>query len=279
VPVTAPHRIQWTEPTPIDASNAQHSGCAVLLQGPSGSGKTHFVASMPHPIVVGVTESNISVYVGRIAEGAAITLFPLRSWADYQWFVRKTKNREWDASTVALDSYTVAGGFCVDSAMARPGSLTKDGMLQQTQWNRVKSEQFDELLDLLGSTQPAPGKPTYNVAVTVHEQDEEIRSPDGQQVLGVSAVSPAVPGGLRRHFAAKFDCVFITASETTKAKDAQGLLRPSGVRHFMWAVPPDHLRSTKDGLGGNGGRKALPPQVENTWRALQAAWTNNTEEK
>ena len=281
VSVTAPHRIQWTEPTPIDASNAQHSGCAVLLQGPSGSGKTHFVASMPHPIVVGVTESNISVYVGRIAEGAAITLFPLRSWADYQWFVRKTKNREWDASTVALDSYTVAGGFCVDSAMARPGSLTKDGMLQQTQWNRVKSEQFDELLDLLGSIQPAAGKPSYNIVVTVHEQDEAIygTGTDGSRVVtGISAVNPAVPGGLRGHFGAKFDCVFITASQTLMTADANKIQRPSGVRHFMWTVNPDHLRKTKDGLGGNGGRKALPPQVENTWRALQAAWTN-TEEK
>ena len=280
--MTVPHRVQWTEPTPIDASNAAHAGVSILAQGPSGSGKTHLICSMPQPIVVGVTESNISLYTGRIAEGAKITLFPLRSWADYKWFVLKTKNHEWDAATVALDSYTVVGEFCVSHESGLPGALNKLGLLERSRWANVASGQFDELLALLETTHPQAGKSSYNIVVSVHEQDEKIYGKDStgnQIVVGISEIMPAVPGGFRGTFASKFDCVFIMASEVVRTADKQGVQRPSSTRHFMWTVSPDPLhKSVKDTLGGNGGRKALPPQVENTWRALQAAWTN-TEEK
>ena len=259
------------EPQAIDASNAAHAKPAILVQGMSGSGKTHLACSMPEPIVIGCTEPNISVAVGRIQEGRKITLYPLKNWTDYKWFVRRTKNREWDAATVVLDSYTLVGDFAVTTAMERPAALTVDGNLKQARWTNVKSDQFTELLDLLSATQPQQGKPSYNVLVTVHEQ-EEVTVDDEGKVRGISAVNPAVPGGLRRSFGAKFDCVFVAQAKPRFAKGGHGVMEPAGVEHVLWAVPPDNLRSVKDGIGGNGGRKILPPTVENTWAALSAAW-------
>lgn len=269
---TPTRQLNPPEPQPIDATNAASAGVSILVQGPSGSGKSHFICSMPQPLVVGVTESNISVYTGRITEGYDIKLFPLKSWADYQWFVRKTKNREWDAATVGLDSYTVAGDYITKVQRAKPGALNSNGQLTWARWDDVKNEQFNELLDFLGATQPLAGKPTYNIVVAAHEYDEAIRNSDGEAV-GISAVNPAVPGGLRKHFSAKFDAKFIVAQTTDrKMNPTTKVNEVTGVRHFLWTVPPDHLREVKDGIGGNGGRKVLPPTVENTWAALTAAW-------
>lgn len=261
----------WTEPQPIDAKNAQYAGAAILLQGPSGGGKTHFCVSMPQPIVAGVTETNIALYVGAIQDGANIVLYPLKNWQDYQWFVRKTKNREWTAGTVVLDSYTLVGDFITAATKAQPGAINKEGQLTWSKWDQVKGHQFTEILDLLSSVQPMDGKPSYNVVVTVHEQDEVVRNADGE-VVGLSAISPAVPGGLRKNFAAKFDCVFYTVAAPIEEKDARGIIQRTGTRHLLWTVPPDTLRSCKETLGGNGGRKVLPPTIENTWAALCAGW-------
>lgn len=259
------------EPQAINASNAREAKRAILVQGGSGSGKTHFACTLPQPIVIGCTEPNISVPVGRIQEGLQITLYPLHSWRDYQWFVRRTKNREWDAATVVLDSYTLVGDLAVTNAMDKPGALTSDGNLKQARWTNVKSDQFTELLDLLSATQPQAGKSSYHVVVTVHEQEEMIVDEEGK-VRGVAAVNPAVPGGLRRSFGAKFDCVFVVTARPKFAKGAHNVMETVGVSHALWTVPPDPLRSVKDGIGGNGGRKVLPPTVENTWAALQSAW-------
>lgn len=269
--MTAPRYQPPQEPQPINAANAAHAKIAILAQGVSGAGKTHLACSMPEPIIIGCTEPNISVGVGRIQEGKGITLYPLKTWLDYQWFVRKTKNREWDAATIVLDSYTLVGDLAVTTAMGKPGALTGDGNLKQARWTNVKSDQFTELLDLLSATQPQAGKPSYHVLVTVHEQ-EEVQVDEEGKVRGISAVNPAVPGGLRRSFGAKFDCVFVVAARPRFAKGPSGVMEPVGVNHVLWTVPPDPLRSVKDGIGGNGGRKILPPTVENTWAALTAAW-------
>jgi len=229
---------------------------------------------MPQPVVMGMTESNISLPVGRIQEGANLTLYPLKTWADYRWFVRKTKNREWDAATVVLDSYTVVGTYAVAEAMGAPAALTQDGNLKQARWTNVASDQFTELLDLLSATQPMFGKLSYHVVVTVHEQDENVVDAEGK-VTGISAVNPAVPGGFRRNFGAKFDCIFLTRTLPLYEQGPDKVRRIVGADHKMWTVAPDHLRSAKDGIGGNGGRKVLPPTVPNTWEALQAAWGNN----
>ena len=270
-PPNRPGALTWTEPKAIDADNAAEACVSILVQGSSGAGKTHFACSMPQPIIMGVSEPNISVPVGRIQEGHAIVLYPLKDWKDYEWFVRKTKNREWDARTVVLDSYTLIGDFSVQSEMDKPGSLTKDGNLIQARWSAVKGNQFTELLDLLSSSQPEAGRPAYHIVVTVHEQDEAVVDAEGK-VTGISAVNPAVPGGLRRSFGAKFDCVFVASQTPRYAKDEKGIQRPVGVDHVLWTIPPDRLRSVKDGLGGLGGRKVLPPTVGNTWAELCNAW-------
>lgn len=261
----------FREPQPIDAESAAHARVSLLLQGASGSGKTHFACTMPEPIVMGVTEPNISVVVGRIQESHAITMYPLKSWDDYKWFVRKTKNREWNAATVVLDSYTLVGDFITLAQKSQPGALNKQGQLVWSKWDLIKGHQFTEILDFLSATQPMPGKPSYHIVVTVHEQEEFIRNPEGETV-GISGISPAVPGGGRKNFGAKFDCVFYLASGTRMEKDAKGVGRVAGVEHRLWTVPPDQLRAVKDGLGGNGGRKVLPPTVENTWPALCEGW-------
>jgi hypothetical protein len=233
---------------------------------------------MPQPIVMGVTEPNISVPIGRIAEGHKIRLYPLRSWRDYEWFVRTTKNREWEeAATIVLDSYTMVGDMVVNEAMSAPGALTGDGNLKQARWTGVKSDQFTELLDLLSATLPMPGKRAYHIVVTVHEQEEAVYDAEGK-MTGISAINPAVPGGLRRSFAAKFDCVFIAQARTVYVKGANGLQRPAGTSHMLWTVPPDSLRSAKDGLGGNGGRSVLPPTIENNWSVLQESWYHSPSE-
>lgn len=261
----------YVPPQPIDAKNAAEAGVAILLQGPSGGGKTHFAASMPQPIVVGVTETNLAVYLGRIQEGAAITLYPLRTWEDFRWFTRCTKNREWEAATVVLDSYTIVGDFVQNAVKSQPGAVNKEGQLTWAKWDAVKGFQFTEVLDLLGATKPLAGKPTYHVVVTVHEQEESIRNAEGE-VTGISGISPAVPGGFRKHFSAKFDCVFYCAAQPVFEKDAKGILHRTGTQHVAWTVPPDSLRAIKETLGGSGGRKVLPMTVENTWQALCAGW-------
>jgi len=225
---------------------------------------------MPQPIVMGVSESNISVPVGRITEGHKITLYPLKNWADYKWFVRKVKNREFDAATVVLDSYTVIGTYVVNEAMSAPAATTQDGNLKQARWTGVASDQFTELLDLLGSTQPLVGKPSYHIAVTVHEQEEAVYDPEGK-MTGISAINPAVPGGFRRSFGAKFDCIFLTRTHP-KLEKVGAVNKVTGADHIMWTVAPDRLYSAKDGIGGNGGRKVLPVNVPNSWDALVAAW-------
>jgi hypothetical protein len=262
---------QYQEPQPIDATTAAQARASILLQGTSGAGKTHFCCSMPQPIIIGNTEPNISVPVGRIEEGVDITMYPLKDWADYQWFVRKTKNREWDAATVVLDSYTLVGDFIQLAMKAQPGAVNKEGQLTWSKWDQVKGNQFNEVLDLLSAVKPMEGKPTYHVVVTVHEQEEAIRNPAGE-ITGISAINPAVPGGIRKSFGAKFDCVFYAVGGISREKDAQGVARPVGASHVLWTVPPDNLRAVKDGLGGNGGRKVLPATVENTWQALCAGW-------
>lgn len=261
----------YVPPKPIDVKNASAAGACILLQGPSGGGKTHFAASMPQPIVVGVTESNLAVYLGRIQEGAAITLYPLKSWADYQWFVRSTKNREWDAATVVLDSYTLVGDFVQAQVKSQPGAVNKEGQLTWSKWDTVKGYQFTEILDLLSAAVPAEGQRSYHIVVTVHEQDEAIRNADGE-VTGLSGVSPAVPGGFRKNFSAKFDAVLYCVAQPITEKSPQGILSRTGTRHVVWTVPPDSLRAIKETLGGTGGRKVLPPTVENTWPALCAGW-------
>lgn len=262
---------RWAEPQPIDTKNASHACASILLQGASGSGKTHFCCTMPQPIIFGCTEPNISVPVGRIQEGHALTLYPLKEWADYQWFVRKTKNREWDAATVVLDSYTLVGDFVTTATKGQPGALNKEGQLTWSKWDLVKSYQFNEILDLLSAVVPQEGKRAYHIVVTVHEQDEAIRNAEGE-VTGISAISPAVPGGMRKSFGAKFDCVFYSQARPALEKDPKGIIHRVGTEHVLWTVPPDPMRAVKDGLGGNGGRKVLPPTVENTWPALCAGW-------
>jgi hypothetical protein len=249
-----------------------------LFQGPSGSGKTHALCSFPQPIVVGVTETNLAVIQGFAEGGVDITAYPLTSWTDYEWFVRRTKNREWKAQTVALDTYGLMGERLVLQKMADGTNTKNDGNLKISVWNHVKNDQWTQIMDFVSSTQAIPGKPAYHIVVCSHEREEYERKTVGGGAEGpvqdqvLVGVRPDAPGSFRDTLGARFDCVFITAERPVREKGANNVMRVVGSEHILWTVPPDHLRHTKDGVGGKGGRKVLPPTVENTFPALCAGW-------
>lgn len=271
---------QWAEPTALPLSEGNRR-VSLLIQGESGSGKSHMVCTMPQPIIIGSTDPNLSVATGFARGGHQITLFPLKTWADFQWFVRRTKNREWDAATVALDSYTFVGDRLVLEKMDDPGSTKSDGNLKIQVWNHVKNDQWEAVMDLVSGTSPQPGKPNYHVVVTIHEREEYEKTvvPGGggepQFLSKLIAVQPAVPGGLREGFGRMFDCVFISQQQSVTEKQQNGTMKVTGSRRVLWSVPPDQLRTTKDGVGGpkgTGGLNVLPPSVPNTWPSLCEAW-------
>ena len=277
-PGIAPRRGQFIEPSPITAANIGEQRISILDQGESGGGKTHFICTMPQPIIVGQTDPNMAVINGFIQGGANITVYPLTTWAEFEWFVRKTKCREWNAATVALDSYTFMGDRLVLEKMDDPSSTKSDGNLKLQVWNHVKNDQWQVVMDLVGATSPIAGKPAYHVVVTIHEREEYEKTlvpgatGEAQFLSKLVGVNPSVPGGLREGFGRMFDCVFIAQERPRTEKQTNGSMRVVGSEHLLWTVPPDHLRHTKDGVGGKAGRKALPPTVENTWTALCAAW-------
>ena len=282
--VSAPMRrnAPYQEPVPISNEELGKLRISMLLQGESGGGKTHMLCSMPQPIVVGYTDPNLSVPSSFIRAGCNITLYPIKCWADFEWFIRKTKNREWDAATVALDSYTFIGDRLVLEKMEDGGNTKGDGNLKIQVWNHVKNDQWTAMMDLVSATTPAPGKPSYHVVVTIHEREEYERTvlPSGgaepQFTNKVIAVQPAVPGSLRDGFGRMFDCVFIVQERNRTEKQSNGTIKVVGSEHILWSVPPDQLRHTKDGVGGEkggpGGCRTLPPTVQNTWEALCGAW-------
>jgi len=273
---------QYSEPTPLSLGALKERRISMLIQGESGSGKSHMVCTMPQPIIVGSTDPNLSVPTGFMHGGIDLTLYPLRTWADFEWFVRRTKNREWGAATVALDSYTFVGDRLVLEKMDDPNSTKSDGNLKLQVWSHVKNDQWEAVMDLVSATGPQAGKPSYHVVVTIHEREEYEKtviptsSGEPQFLSKLTAVQPSVPGGLREGFGRMFDCVFIAQQQSVSEKQSNGTMKVAGSRRVLWSVPPDQLRTTKDGVGGvkgTGGLDVLPPTVPNTWTELCAAWS------
>lgn len=265
-------------PTPIPLDDL--GGISFLLVGDYGGGKTHFLMTMPQPIVVGYTDPNLAVVKGFKAQGVQVECYPLDTWEAFQWFTRRTKNREWNARTVAIDSYTYMGSRLVMEKQEVGSNVKTDGALKQNVWGHVLNDQWQEIIGLCDATQPITGKAAYNIVVTVHER------PEYETMLGppnraggeptvltkLVGVDPAIPGGFREHVGRMFDCVFTVQQRPRREKGADNIVRVTGTDHVLCPIPPDNLRSTKDGFGGKAGRKELPAVVPNTWPELCAAW-------
>jgi hypothetical protein len=89
-------------------------------------------------------------------------------------------------------------------------------------------------------------------------------------------IMPDIDGGFRIQFAREFDSVFCVRAEPVY--EGEGLNRQTvGSRHWLWTVtPPGGGPDVGDGIGGKGGRRVLPPRLENTWQALMEAWNPTT---
>ena len=258
---TAPRAQAQGLPPSIKTADLKKHGVSILLEGPEKSGKTHFWCSMPGPIVAAYTDPNRATPEGFMADGREIELIPIRDWKTYQnHFIPAVMNRKLEARTIVVDSYTYFGDKL---PMEMAGG---DGKVAIHTWGRIKELHWSAMMDLVNATGPGPnGEPGYNIVVTCHLMD--IQDDNGSLIK----VRPQITGGFRDAIGKQFDSVFIAASEAVnEVKDGRRQL--VGKRHFLWTIPPDRYHSCGDGIGGKGGRKELPPQVENTWQAVCRGW-------
>jgi hypothetical protein len=243
----------------------------VAILGDEKSGKTHFWCTFPKPIVCLYTDPNTQTADGFIEEGQDndITLVKLPStqgknpMADWQYFadrfVPAVKNRQFDAKTIVIDSYS----FLAKALVTSKSGL--DGKVSIPEWGQILMNHGDRLRSIISSTQPMEGKPSYHVVVTSHLVDVT----DDKQAL--IKTRPAIQGAFKDEFGKCFGTVLI-AKAKAEMEIKEGKLTPGHATHYCYTVPPNQYLACGDGVGGKAGRKELPPIVENTYQALCAAW-------
>ena len=105
--------------------------------------------------------------------------------------------------------------------------------------------------------------------VTCHES--AVENKEGK----VLRYRPGIPGSFKDAFGRCFDSVFLTRA-ITRSTIVNGSNTMLPTEHYLLTAPPSEMYACGDGIGGKGGKAALPPKVENTYQALQAAWAANT---
>lgn len=232
---------------------------AIAVAGLEKTGKTHFICSMPEEVSVAFTDPNRATAEGFMRDGHKINLYLIGNWAEFQEWVRMAVARELPGRTLAVDSY----GFVADRLVAATSDA--NGAVTIPQWGRIKDQHWTELMKLLSCTQPTANHPGYHVVVSTHLTD--VTDEKGNLVK----VRPAIQGSFRDTFNRCFDSVFISKALSERAI-VDGKLQVKPTRYVLLSVPPDQYHACGDGIGGKGGRKRLPAEVENTFPALCQAW-------
>lgn len=248
--------IQIIKPETLSDSVPNYS---IAVQGVEKSGKTHFICSMPEEVNIAYTDPNRATAEGFMREGRKINLYLVQTWKDFQEWVRLADARELPGRTLAVDSF----GFLSDRLVAETAG--PDGAVTIPQWGRIKDQNWTELMKLLGCTQPKGSHPGYHVVVSTHLTD--VTDDKGNLVK----VRPAISGSFKDTFGRCFDSVFISRSKAERAVEA-GKLVVKPTQYMLLTAPPDQYHTCGDGIGGKGGRKRLPSEVENTFPALCRAW-------
>ncbi len=245
---------------------------SVAATGDPKQGKSHFWTTFPKPIVCLYTDTNTQTADGFISDGKEgdITMLRMPSvgdasksasddWSFYSTqFVPAVQNREIEAETIAIDSYSSLADTLVRH-------IKGGGEMTIPAWGRVLSSHQDRMYALLSATQHIEGKRNYNIVVTCHLVGDTGKSDT------ILKYVPAIQGAFKHKFNGMFGSVFIMRSETTK-EVINDRMTSTGVEHFMLTAPPSDMYNCGDGVGGKAGLNALPPKLENTYEALVAAW-------
>jgi hypothetical protein len=252
--------------------NIKESKLSVGIIGEPKSGKTHFAFTFPKPIVCFYTDLNTQTADGFVQdydEGEIVLIKPpsvqgkprAEDWVYYaQSFVPMVQNREFEAATIVIDSYSFLAERLVAHIQGSGDNMTIPG------WGRVLTTHIDRMTALLSATQPIPGKRNYNIVVNCHLKAVT----DKNDVLEYYA--PAIQGAFHKEFVKCFGTVLISRA-VAKQDIVDGKMQTIGQNHFCWTIPPmEGKYFCGDGVGGKAGRKALPPKVENTYDALCKAW-------
>ncbi len=252
--------------------NITEQKLSVAATGDAKQGKTHFWCSFPRPIVCLYTDTNTQTADGFISDAGEgdITMLRMPSvgntektasddWSFYSTqFVPAVQNREIEAETIVVDSYSALADTLVRH-------IKGGGEMTIPAWGRVLSTHQDRMYALLSATQHVEGKRNYNIVVTCH-----LDADTGKSDV-ILKYFPAIQGAFKKKFNGMFGSVFIMRSEATK-ETVNDRMVSTGVDHFMLTVPPSDMYNCGDGVGGKAGKAALPPRLENTYEALVKAW-------
>jgi hypothetical protein len=233
------------------------------------SGKTTCAFSLPQPIHAAYVDPNTATVDGLIRDGADITLWPLKSWDEFEEkFVPSVANRCFDAASIVVDSYSFLANMLVQKVKPQEQQNTFRA------WDQIKQTLLSTTNSLFGATQPREGKPSYHVGITAHLAD--VYNKNGQLLK----YRPAIQGSFKDDFGRMPGTYLICASETDrKPETIDGVMQmvTGDTRFFCWSKPPSDLYACGDSVGGKGGYKELPAQVDGTYAGLMTAWGRESE--
>lgn len=232
---------------------------SIAVLGTEKSGKTTFACSMPEPIAIAYSDPNRATVEGYVREGRKIDLYPVKTWKDFEEFVKMAVARQLEARTLVVDSW----GFLSDRLVSMLAGPSGEVTIQQ--WGRIKDHNWETLMQLLSCTEAKGEHPGYHIVVTCHLTD--VTDEKGNLIK----VRPAISGSFKDTFGRCFDSVFLSRSRAVRAV-VDNRMVTTGVEHVLLTTPPDSYHTCGDGVGGKGGRKALPPEIPNSFQALCAAW-------
>lgn len=246
------------EESPMQIMTAENFGTAkesIGYKGPPGGGKTTYAASWPGPIEWCQFDVNQKTIRELVLGGLDARVYTFDTHAEFEDFARKARRREFEASTIVVDTVDFASAMLIRDVQ---GTQIK---MKIQDWGKVLTRLQTTYSNLMSATAPLDGKPSYNIVLCYHLID--VTDDSG----GLMKVAPKIQGGFKDELEAYLDTVLYCSSSMKSVIEKQpgggGKAVPSKVFECH-SVPPTPHHTCKGG--------GLPAILDGSYPSLMTLW-------
>jgi hypothetical protein len=239
----------------MTAENFGESKESIGYQGPSGTAKTHNLLTWPTPIKIAYFDKNLKTVAEAVKAGLDAEIFIFDTAVEFEnEFVRKVRQREFDAQTIGVDTFDFM------AAMVQREIQGSKARMTQPDWGTFLNRLRVIANDLTGAAAPLGDKPSYNIVFNYHLTDV---TNDGNLVR----VAPKIQGGFKDELESYLDTILHCTSQisSTAVKQPGGGTKMVPSKQFVChSVPPNPFITCKGG--------GLPPTLAGDYPTLRKAW-------
>jgi hypothetical protein len=247
----------------MTAENFGQAKESIGYKGPPGGGKTTLAASWPEPIEWAQFDVNQKTIRELVLGGLDARIYTFDTHLEFEnEFIKKARHREFEAKTLVIDTVDFASAMLIRDIQ---GPQIK---MKIQDWGKVLTRLQTTYSDLMSSTAPTHGLPSYNVVLCYHLID--VTDDSG----GLMKVAPKIQGGFKDELEAYLDTVLYCSSQMKSVMivpEGGGRAVPKPQKVFeCHSVPPTPHHTCKGG--------GLPSvMTDGSYQNLMKLWGRNAE--